>query len=76
MIDKIKAYTSSGAYPFHMPGHKRTAHPDLPFSLDMTEIDGFDNLHHPQGCIQKIEKKETGWVRRLYEANGWIKKQK
>ena len=26
--------------------------------------------------IQKIEKKETGWVRRLYEANGWIKKQK
>ena len=63
MIDKIKSYTASGVYPFHMPGHKRTAHPDLPFSLDMTEIDGFDNLHHPQGCIQKIEKKAAALYR-------------
>ena len=63
MIDKIKAYTSSGAYPFHMPGHKRTAHPELPFSFDMTEIDGFDNLHHPQGCIREIEKKAAALYR-------------
>lgn len=55
MLDKIIKYTASGAYPFHMPGHKRQPHPDLPFSIDMTEIDGFDNLHHPQGCIRDIE---------------------
>ena len=26
--------------------------------------------------IKEIEKKETGWVRKIYEANGWIKKDK
>lgn len=57
MLEKIKKYTASGVYPFHMPGHKRMTHPDYPFSVDMTEIDGFDNLHHPEGCIRDIEKK-------------------
>ena len=43
-------------YPFHMPGHKRAegiklSFPD-PFSVDITEIDGFDNLHHPEGILK------------------------
>lgn len=58
LYDKIKAYAKSGVYPFHMPGHKRQIHDDLlPYDIDLTEIDGFDNLHHPNGCIRDIEQK-------------------
>ena len=37
----------SDIYPFHMPGHKRRKmdFPN-PYDIDITEIDGFDNLHH------------------------------
>ena len=47
-------------YPFHMPGHKRAegiklSFPD-PFSVDITEIDGFDNLHHPEGILKESMK--------------------
>ena len=56
MRDKLKSYSESGAYPFHMPGHKRKPEDaDFPFSLDITEIDGFDNLHCPEGCIKELE---------------------
>ena len=56
MRDKLKSYAESGAYPFHMPGHKRQPEDaDFPFSIDITEIDGFDNLHCPEGCIKELE---------------------
>ena len=53
-------------YPFHMPGHKRAegiklSFPD-PFSVDITEIDGFDNLHHPEGILKESMK----WASSLY----------
>ena len=53
-------------YPFHMPGHKRAegiklSFPD-PFSVDITEIDGFDNLHHPEGILKDSMK----WASSLY----------
>ena len=51
---KRQEYARSDMYPFHMPGHKRTGDmgfPD-PFTVDITEIDGFDNLHHPEGILQ------------------------
>lgn len=51
-------YSKSDMYPFHMPGHKRQ--PDgsmIPYQIDLTEIEGFDNLHHPEGCIREIERK-------------------
>ena len=41
-----------------MPGHKRnpdTVNTDLPFDRDITEIDGFDNLHHPEGILKKAQ---------------------
>ena len=39
----------------HMPGGKRNI--DIcamqnPYSMDITEIDGFDNLHNPTGIIK------------------------
>ena len=42
--------------PFHMPGHKRKAAFGIPgAAIDITEIEGFDNLHHPQGLIADLE---------------------
>ena len=56
MKDEILAYTSGKAYPFHMPGHKRNISDGVfPYKLDLTEIDGFDNLHHPEGLIKRTE---------------------
>lgn len=51
----LKAYGDSDAYPMHMPGHKRN--PALlrlgePCRIDITEIDGFDNLHEAEGILK------------------------
>ncbi len=58
MIDlraKLEEYTSSDAYPFHMPGHKRNME-DTEWlnSYDITEIPGFDDLHHPEGVLNDL----------------------
>lgn len=58
LYDKLKDYSKSGIYPFHMPGHKRadiTNEGILPYGIDITEIDGFDNLHNPSGVIKSIQ---------------------
>lgn len=55
LYEKLKDYANSGVYPFHMPGHKRTAESGLPYDIDITEIDGFDNLHEPQGCLAQLQ---------------------
>lgn len=48
-------------YPFHMPGHKRNAKFGITGSeIDITEIDGFDNLHAPCGVIADIESRLKG----------------
>ena len=44
--DKLIAYAKSDIYTFHMPGHKRHMQEEAdPYAIDITEIDGFDNLH-------------------------------
>lgn len=37
----------------HMPGHKRNPAfaMDNPYAIDVTEVEGTDNLHHPEGVI-------------------------
>ena len=58
LIDKLKKYTSTDAYPMHMPGHKRNANmlsACLPYDIDITEIYGFDDLHNPSGILLEIE---------------------
>lgn len=58
LLKKLEAYGNSDAYPFHMPGHKRrtdlgiTSFPN-PFSVDITEINGFDDLHDPEGILKE-----------------------
>ena len=54
LYNKLSEYSSSDMYPFHMPGHKRTPHPKLPFEIDVTEIEGFDNLHYPKGVLKSF----------------------
>lgn len=56
LYDKLEEYSKSDNYPFHMPGHKRRVDklPCLyPYGLDITEIDGFDNLHDAQDILKK-----------------------
>ena len=59
LYQALLEYSGQGVYPFHMPGHKRrTEDPFLrdfpnPFSIDITEIHGFDNLHHAEGILRE-----------------------
>jgi arginine decarboxylase len=58
LYDKLKMYSESGVYPFHMPGHKRNpmlCDGIMPYEIDLTEIDGFDNLHNAEGCILEVQ---------------------
>ncbi len=53
LLQMLTDYSHGPALPFHMPGHKRHAlhSPALPWGLDITEIDGFDDLHDPEGIL-------------------------
>ena len=59
LIRKLKDNRDSGVYPFHMPGHKRRlANEELLrqiYGIDVTEIQGFDNLHDAKGIIKEAE---------------------
>ncbi len=59
LYGKLKRYCESDAYPFHMPGHKRRLMPETgnPYAVDITEIDGFDNLHHAEGVLKEAQRK-------------------
>lgn len=60
MFDELLSYCGSNAYPFHMPGHKRNTDllgKDLPYGIDITEINGFDYLHDSRGIILDIQKR-------------------
>lgn len=54
---ELEEYRKLDVYPMHMPGHKRNTSllkMENPYSIDITEIDGFDNLGAPQDIIQNI----------------------
>lgn len=53
--ERLRTYGAGNAYPFHMPGHKRQKQQGslFPYDLDITEIDGFDNLHHAEGILEE-----------------------
>lgn len=58
LYEKLVAYGKSDVYPFHMPGHKREALPFRnPYEIDITEIDGFDNLHHATGILKELQER-------------------
>ncbi len=54
--EALYEYAKEGRYPFHMPGHKRNFHNgnlENPYGVDITEITGFDNLHHAEGILKE-----------------------
>ncbi len=78
ILNLIESYTSSGALPMHMPGHKRNTAlsqdlEKLGAKFDLTEIEGFDNLQDPKGMLLKSMKRASKlWGSRkcLYLVNG------
>ena len=60
LYGNLKKNQYSDYYPFHMPGHKRNL-PGRPmesfYGIDITEIDGFDNLHCPGGILQEMRER-------------------
>ena len=68
IYDKLEQYGNSDYYGFHMPGHKRHknfAGINMPFSIDITEIEGFDDLHHPKDLIFDAQKRAA----KIYDAD-------
>ena len=58
LYKKLESYGQSDYYPFHMPGHKRnraSSADDFLFERDITEISGFDNLHHAEGILKEAQ---------------------
>lgn len=70
--DKLCAYSESGMYPFHMPGHKRNTD-SMPvwnlWQMDVTEVEGTDNLHHAEGILKEAMERAA----RLFRADrSWL----
>lgn len=60
LYQKLEKYSKKDIVPLHMPGHKRNTKmlgTQLPYNIDITEIDGFDDLHHAEGIIKNIQEK-------------------
>ena len=76
LMDRLKAHAASDSIPMHMPGHKRNTGllgTDLPYNIDITEIDGFDNLHGASGILKEYMEEIAdfcGTKRSFYLVNG------
>ncbi|MDR1440184.1 MAG: hypothetical protein LBJ10_09325, partial [Clostridiales bacterium] len=75
----VLEYAKKGMTPFHTPGHKqgRGFGADCAFSgiagIDLTELDGTDDLHSPEGPIaeaQRVAATAFGAGRTWFLANG------
>ncbi len=60
LLEALKKHSDQGFAPFHMPGHKRNPrfeHLMGVEGLDITEIEGFDNLHDLKGILREVDDK-------------------
>lgn len=64
LYEKLCEYPGKNIVPMHMPGHKRNFgfgnEYDNVYDIDITEIDGFDNLHNPTGIIYDLQQDMAG----------------
>lgn len=70
LLDKLIEYTNKDYLPMHMPGTKRNdsiydEEAKALSRLDITEIEGFDNLHDASGVILDIQER----AQRLYKTD-------
>ena len=77
LLELLEQYAASGIRAMHMPGHKRNAAAHyleaLGARLDITEIDGFDNLHDPSGILKDAMDRAArlwGSARAFFLVNG------
>lgn len=76
LLSRLKKYGETDVYPFHMPGHKRRLWAQEwgnPIAMDITEIDGFDNLHAPEGILKESMERAAhfyGSEKSYYLVNG------
>lgn len=76
LFEQLGQYAAGDVYPYHMPGHKRRAWGALPrqlYEMDITEIEGFDNLHQPEGVLRELQRKAAslyGADESFYLVNG------
>lgn len=67
LYQKLVEYSQADYYAFHMPGHKRNKeiiNCRLPYEIDITEIDGFDDLHHAKEILKEAQERAA----KLYHA--------
>lgn len=67
LYEKLVSYSNKDYYPMHMPGHKRNSEwmqMMNPYEIDITEIEGFDNLHQAEGVLKNLADR----ISRLYGA--------
>lgn len=77
LFARLAEYSRTDDYPMHMPGHKRRARLGVcasdVYAIDITEIPGFDDLHHPEGIIREsldMTKAYYGSFESFYSVNG------
>lgn len=76
LYQKLETYSHTDYYPYHMPGHKRRLFTDTTApvaGLDITEIEGFDNLHDAEGILRQLQQKAAaayGAEESFYLVNG------
>ena len=74
LLDKLLGHSEKGPYPMHMPGHKRVPGTlgDI-FKIDMTEAEGLDDLHHPEGILKEAQERAAalrGAAQTFFLVNG------
>ena len=78
LLSLLRENAASGTVPMHMPGHKRNPAcagflEGLSLRHDITEIDGFDNLHGAEGILKEAMECAAalwGTKRSYYLVNG------
>ena len=56
LLEHLKTYTNT-LLPMHMPGGKRRFASDLPYQWDVTEVEGTDDLHDPEGILLEMNRR-------------------
>ncbi len=73
ILEKLEEYSKADYVPMHMPGGKRNTEYASTAGLDITEIDGFDNMHNADGIIKNASDRAArlyGSDRTLMLVNG------
>lgn len=56
LYEQLQQYVMRRIVPMHMPGHKRNPAFNMvnPYAIDITEVEGMDDLHNPTGVIRQL----------------------